>query len=51
MREFAKLSHKDRADVLIIAAREKRMHPAIVEKDFWVCWTFDYLFKESAFKG
>ena len=50
MREFATLPQEDRADALIVAAREKGMHPAIVEKDFWVCWTLDYLFGESAFK-
>lgn len=50
MREFATLPQKDRSDALIVAAREKGMHPAIVEKDFWVCWTLDYLFGESAFK-
>lgn len=50
MRKFATLPQEDRADALIVAAREKGMHPAIVEKDFWVCWTLDYLFGESAFR-
>lgn len=50
MREFAMLPQEDRVDALIVAAREKGMHPAIVEKDFWVCWTLDYLFGESAFR-
>ncbi|WP_160214444.1 nucleotidyl transferase AbiEii/AbiGii toxin family protein [Adlercreutzia aquisgranensis] len=50
MREFATMPQQDRADALVIAAREKGMHPAIVEKDFWVCWTLDYLFSESAFR-
>lgn len=50
MREFAMLSQEDRADALTVAARRKGMHPAIVEKDFWVCWTLDYLFNESAYK-
>ncbi len=33
------------------------MSPGIVEKDFWVCWTLDYLFHDCpwaehlAFKG
>ena len=43
MREFATLPQDDRADALVVAARGKGMHPAIVEKDFWVCWTLDYL--------
>ena len=50
MREFATLPQEDRADALVVAAQAKGMHPAIVEKDFWVCWTLDYLFGESAFK-
>lgn len=50
MRDFATLPQGDRADALIIAARERGIHPAIVEKDFWVCWTLDYLFRESVFK-
>lgn len=51
MHEFATLPQEDRADAVIVAAREKGMHPAIVEKDFWVCWTLDYLFGESAFRS
>jgi hypothetical protein len=27
------------------------MNPAIVEKDFWVCWTLKHLFAEPALKG
>jgi hypothetical protein len=26
------------------------VHPAIAEKDFWVCWILDYLFTECAWK-
>ena len=50
MRKLARLSQEERADVLAAAAEEKGMHPAIVEKDFWVCWTLDYLFRESNFR-
>lgn len=50
MREFATLPHEDRSDAFMVVAQEKGMHPAIVEKDFWVCWALDYLFGESAFK-
>lgn len=50
MREFATLPHEDRSDVFMVVAQEKGMHPAIVEKDFWVCWALDYLFGKSAFK-
>lgn len=27
------------------------VHPAIVEKDFWVCWVLDYLFQDSEWKN
>lgn len=50
MREFARLPQEERADAFVIAAKEKGMPPAIIEKDFWVCWTLDYLFGESRFK-
>ncbi len=50
MYEFAALAQADRADALVVAARKKGMHPAIVEKDFWVCWTLDYLFRESVYR-
>lgn len=50
MRKLARLPQEERADVLVTAAKEKGMHPAIVEKDFWVCWTLDYLFGESGFR-
>jgi hypothetical protein len=29
---------------------EMGVHPAIVEKDFWVCWVLDYLFESSLWK-
>ena len=51
MREFARLSQEDRADAVIAAARERGMHPAIVEKDFWMCWMLSYLFGESEFRS
>lgn len=50
MHRLARLPQEERADALVAAAREKNLHPAIVEKDFWVCWTLDYLFSESSFK-
>ena len=28
-----------------------KLAPAIVEKDFWVCWMLDYLFTDSPWKG
>ena len=57
MRELARRSDKDRRDLFRAAAQQMRVHEAVLEKDFWVCWVLDYLFGESpwsdhmAFKG
>lgn len=50
MREFARRSEKDRRDLFRAAAQEMRVHEAILEKDFWVCWLLDYLFQDSPWK-
>ena len=51
MQRFAELPQKDRSDAIVVAAQQLGMEPAIVEKDFWVCWTLDYLFRESSFES
>lgn len=57
MLNIARLPTNDRRDLFRAAAQQMRVNEAIVEKDFWVCWTLDYLFHESpwqdklAFKG
>jgi hypothetical protein len=57
MRDMARRPEQDRRDLFRAAAQAMRVHEAIVEKDFWVCWALDYLFHESswvdqiAFKG
>ena len=57
MRTIAKLPPDDRRALFTNTAGKAGMTVAIVEKDFWVCWTLDYLFhrckwKENlAFKG
>ena len=48
---IAKASQQDRSDLIRTVAGEKRLQPAIVEKDFWVCYLLDYLFHRSEFKG
>jgi hypothetical protein len=49
MREFAKLDTVERVEIIRNAAVAKSMAPAIVEKDFWICWTLDYLFARSGY--
>lgn len=57
MKNIARLSRSDREELFILTAREIKLPEAMVEKDFWACWTLDYLFHESpwrkhfAFKG
>lgn len=57
MRNVARWPDHERRDLFQETAAEMRVHPAIAEKDFWVCWVLDYLFQDSdwkehlAFKG
>ena len=50
MRDMARRSENERRDVFRATAQAMRVHEAIVEKDFWVCWTLDCLFRESPWK-
>lgn len=57
MNRIAKLGHREREDLFLAAAHDIKLPEAMTEKDFWVCWTLDYLFHQSpwtsqiAFKG
>ena len=50
MRDMARRAEKDRAELFRATAQAMRVHEAIVEKDFWVCWILDYLFQDSPWK-
>jgi hypothetical protein len=41
----------DRRDLFSETASQFGMNPAIVEKDFWVCWILKHFFAEPALKG
>jgi hypothetical protein len=41
----------DRRDLFSESASQLGMNPAIVEKDFWVCWILKHLFAEPTLKG
>jgi len=46
MDRIARMPAEERADLIRLAAeRRNDMPPAVVEKDFWVCWTLDKLFR------
>lgn len=47
MRNIARLSDNDRRELFRNTADKMGLNDAIVEKDFWVCFTLDYLFHRS----
>lgn len=50
MKNIANLSSTEREELFLITAKEKALPEAVIEKDFWVCWTLDYLFHDSPWK-
>lgn len=44
MDDIARLPIADRTDLFTETARQRGLTPAIIEKDFWVCWTLKRLF-------
>jgi hypothetical protein len=44
MDSVANLSQKERAELFEQTASRRGFHPAIAEKDFWVCWVLKKLF-------
>ena len=51
MNKIAKMTATDRADVFAETAERKVLAEAIIEKDFWVCWTLKQLFSIEALVG
>jgi len=47
MDRVAELAPKERNELFSETAARKGMAPAIVEKDFWVCWTLGKLFQNA----
>ena len=50
MDRIAAGSASDRRDLFTESASRLGMNPAIVEKDFWVCWILKHLFAEPGLK-
>jgi hypothetical protein len=48
---IARMPARDRADVFAETAERKGLSDAIIEKDFWVCWTLKQLFSIEALSG
>ena len=57
MDDVARLPLADRTDLFVATASRRALSPAIIEKDFWVCWTLKRIFTlpdppaELLFKG
>jgi hypothetical protein len=49
--KIAQMTAKDRADVFAETAERKVLAEAVIEKDFWVCWTLKQLFSIEALAG
>ncbi len=47
MNNIATLNIEEQANLFNEVAIKKNIPPAIVEKDFWVCWTLGKLFSDS----
>lgn len=47
MKNIARFSDNDKRMLFRNTADKMGLHDAIVEKDFWVCYTLDYLFHHS----
>ncbi len=47
MKNAARFSDNDKRRLFRNAADKMGLNDAIVEKDFWVCFTLDYLFQRS----
>lgn len=50
MKKIARLSDNDRRELFRNTADKMGINDAIAEKDFWVCFTLDYLFHRSPWK-
>ena len=50
MIRIASLSKEEREELFLNTAQKMGMPPAIIEKDFWVCYMLDYLFHRCAWK-
>ncbi len=51
MRDVAKFTNDERNELFRNTASKIGLNIAIVEKDFWVCYTLDYLFHRCPWKN
>ena len=51
MKNVARLSENDRRELFRNTSDKMGLNDAIVEKDYWVCFTLNYLFCASPWKN
>ena len=51
MIKIANASENERRIIFLNTAEKLKIHPAIVEKDFWVCFMLNHLFNKSEFSN
>ena len=51
MHDVVRMSTDELKELFLLTAEQMAMPPGIVEKDFWVVWTLDYLFGRSPWKA
>lgn len=51
MDDFLKLDSRERNFLFQNASTGNGNQSAIIEKDFWMCWTLKYLFAEFAYRN
>lgn len=51
MKTFAVLPANERNNLFRQVSDQMQLSEAIIEKDFWVCWVLDYLFRQSEWKN
>ncbi len=51
MDKVAALSAQERSELFEASANQRKLQPAIIEKDFWVCWLLKKLFGAPELQG
>lgn len=51
MKRITNMSKEDKRFIFDTTALKMKIHPTIIEKDFWVCYILDYLFNDSKYKN
>lgn len=50
MRGVAKFNSVQLSELFVLTSDKMKLSPAIIEKDFWVCWMLDYHDEVVSFK-